>query len=387
MGRATGGPLPLLLLCAVLLTASLTAADIILIPRQSVWSYDDTGDDAISAGYQLATFDDSTWLQAQGPLGYGYNDLLTVVSFGTDNVNKYLTTFFRKVIDVTDPAVPTVAVNMSVQLVHGARCFINGMEVYRNNMPSGAVTYLSTAQSGVTKPTVALAYKQVATSQRLVMGTNVIACDVHLASSSSAAMRFDLFLAVSGVDASSPSPSPVPTSVTPSASKSPAVAASASPSRAAGSSTSTGSCVCVCATLACCTTAQAASCGASGSVTTQASSSSSSSSGGAIAAGVIVPIAVIAIGYYVYKHRSRLVAPPAPTSAGGASPHVAAEAATPTGPYISRQQLLQELSSINVYATHSVPPSRKKSKRSGRRRGGSSRASQRSRSRASQSVQ
>ena len=173
------------------------SCDYVLIPMGSQWSFDDTGADRITQQYQSVTYDASSWQTGNGILGYGYTGISTTISFGSDVMAKIIrfgiarcwlfglvctcssrtaefgflcssSYYYRKEVMVFDKPSTLGSVMISVQAVHGVRCFFNGIEVYRKNMPLGPLTSLSTASNSITKPTMASAYIQTTLLQRLV---------------------------------------------------------------------------------------------------------------------------------------------------------------------------------------------------------------------------
>src|SRR5687768_13963903 len=79
-------------------TVLLPAADI-LIPTGATWKYLDNGSDQ-GTGWRAPGFNDSGWASGPAQLGYGDGDEATVVSYGNDSANKYITTYFRRSITV-----------------------------------------------------------------------------------------------------------------------------------------------------------------------------------------------------------------------------------------------------------------------------------------------
>ena len=65
-----------------------------LISRNSVWKYWDDGP-GISSSWMDLGFNDATWDSGQGQLGYGDSDENTVIGYGGDPDNKYITAYFR----------------------------------------------------------------------------------------------------------------------------------------------------------------------------------------------------------------------------------------------------------------------------------------------------
>ena len=82
---------------ALLAGSTATAQTAILIPTNSVWSYLDDGSDP---GLYWTYYDDGSWKTGAAELGYG-DDVdgrpeATVVGYGPDATNKFITTYFRQ---------------------------------------------------------------------------------------------------------------------------------------------------------------------------------------------------------------------------------------------------------------------------------------------------
>ena len=75
----------------------------ILIEEGSVWKYLDNGTDP-GVDWIQHGFDDSGWNEGPAELGYGENDEATLVRFGPDPNEKFITTWFRKTFQVGDAA-------------------------------------------------------------------------------------------------------------------------------------------------------------------------------------------------------------------------------------------------------------------------------------------
>ena len=164
-----------------------------LIAKNSVWKYLANGSDQ-GTGWRAIGFGDSAWLSGAGQLGYGDGDEATVLPFGPDANNKYITTYFRRAFTVTSPA--TVA-SLALRLLRddGAVVYLNGIEVMRSNLPAGAIgvqTLAPAAISGAEESTTYIA--GTASSSLLVAGTNVIAVEMHQNLGTSSDLSFDLEL-------------------------------------------------------------------------------------------------------------------------------------------------------------------------------------------------
>jgi hypothetical protein len=163
-----------------------------LIKPGSVWRYHDTGVDLGTAWHEPA-FNDSGWAAGPAPLGYGDGDEATVVSYGPDPNNKYPTCYFRQTFVLDEPALFT-ELEVYLQRDDGAAVYLNGVEIIRDNMPAGTITYASFASSAVGNATENIYYQYVLSPSLLVPGPNVLAVEVHQATAASADLSFDLYV-------------------------------------------------------------------------------------------------------------------------------------------------------------------------------------------------
>ena len=74
-----------------------------LIGATSTWKYLDDGTNQGTA-WRMPAFDDSLWDAGPAELGYGDGNEATLVEYGPDPGNKYITTYFRQDFDVVNPA-------------------------------------------------------------------------------------------------------------------------------------------------------------------------------------------------------------------------------------------------------------------------------------------
>lgn len=165
-----------------------------LVPSNSVWKYLDDGTDQGTAWREL-NFDDSKW--GEGPAELGYGDASdgrpenTLLNYGPDANNKYITYYFRKKVVIPDPQAYT---NFIIRVMRddGAVVYINGTEVGRFNMPSGTITYTTLASNAGDDGQVF--YEATVPVSAFVPGTNIIAVEVHQSSSTSSDLSFDFEL-------------------------------------------------------------------------------------------------------------------------------------------------------------------------------------------------
>src|SRR5437667_6106078 len=91
----------MVMVAALLAVISSLQAQTSLVSTGSVWKYLDNGSDQ-GTGWTAKDFNDGGWASGPGQLGYGDGDEATVVSYGSDPNNKYITTYFRLHFNVAD---------------------------------------------------------------------------------------------------------------------------------------------------------------------------------------------------------------------------------------------------------------------------------------------
>ena len=153
------------------------------------WRYLDDGSDQDSTWHD-STFIDTSWAIGNAEFGYGEGDEGTVLGYGPDPNDKYITTYFRKEFNVVDT---TLIDELLLRMVRddGVIVYINGVEVWRNNMPSGSVNYLTEASANIWIFESSI-LEQAIGAGALVPGNNVIAVEVHQSGPSSTDISFDL---------------------------------------------------------------------------------------------------------------------------------------------------------------------------------------------------
>lgn len=166
-------------------------AQAILIPYGSDWKYLDNGTNQGTAWFS-PSFSDATWKTGKAELGYGDGDETTIIKYGASSTNKYITTYFRKTINIPDTSVFT-GYKIMIKKDDGAVIYINGIEVSRKNMPTGVINYSSLAIED-TPDDGNIAEPRTLTIKQLKKGINVIAVEIHQSSASSSDISFDMEL-------------------------------------------------------------------------------------------------------------------------------------------------------------------------------------------------
>jgi hypothetical protein len=161
-----------------------------LLPSGTVWRYLDDGSDQ-GAAWREPSFDDASWKSGVAELGYGDGDETTVVSYGPDADNKYLTTYFRTTFDVAKTTGLDMLI-LEIKYDDGAIVWINGTEVVRANMAATSVTYRTAAISAISGEAEDLYTSYTIPAGVLREGSNVVAVEIHQASPVSSDISFDL---------------------------------------------------------------------------------------------------------------------------------------------------------------------------------------------------
>jgi hypothetical protein len=165
------------------------SSQVSLVDRAGAWKYFDQGSEP-APDWATSTYNDSTWPEGPAELGYGEGDEQTVVSYGGDGVNKYITTYFRKTIEVADTTDFT-SLTGKILFDDGAVVYLNGAEIFRANMPQGAVAYNTLANVNAAEQV----YTPFTVPKGLIRpGANLLAVELHQNSVVSSDISFDLEL-------------------------------------------------------------------------------------------------------------------------------------------------------------------------------------------------
>jgi hypothetical protein len=167
-----------------------SGANTVILAEDATWKYWDQGGSP-GAGWQTPNYDDSLWPSGPAPLGYG-DGQATIIGFGADSANKYVTSYFRTTFLVADPAAIT-SMRLQVRRDDGVGIFINGISMFRNNLPGevGPSVLAETAIEGADETTW---LESTVWTNALVAGPNSIVAEVHQASVDSDDLNFQLQL-------------------------------------------------------------------------------------------------------------------------------------------------------------------------------------------------
>jgi hypothetical protein len=178
-----------------LLAATNQVQTIQLVASGATWRYLDLTNDPGTA-WRSNGFSDITWLAGASKLGFGITNgtppTTTIAS------NGQMTTYFRHQFVVPDPA---LVQSLSARLLRddGAVVYLNGAEVWRDNMPAGTITNLTPASVVITGSGETTWLSRPLGTSNLVSGTNLLAVEIHQNSISGNDLSFDFELAATAV--------------------------------------------------------------------------------------------------------------------------------------------------------------------------------------------
>ena len=178
-----------------------TSTENLLTAGAAGWRYHDTG---VSPGatWTAAGFDDSLWASGPAPLGYDSTATptdtwqVTKVSYGANAATKPITTWFRKSFTVADPTVLT-ALQATLMIDDGCVAYLNGTELFRDGMATGAVTDTTIANRSVGGADESDYDPVTITADKLALlvpGTNVLAIEAHQQAANSSDLSLDMTL-------------------------------------------------------------------------------------------------------------------------------------------------------------------------------------------------
>jgi hypothetical protein len=168
---------------------ALESGVVTLVTTGACWRLHDRGSNE-GTDWKYSGTDDSAWRLGFAELGYGDGDEATLVDFGPDANDKYITTYFRH--DFVAPS-PSIFNNLRLRVKRddGIVVYLNGEEVYRNNL-SPTPNYLSLASpasnDGTNFTTVSV------NPSYLLPQENVLAVEIHQAGTNDLDISFDLEL-------------------------------------------------------------------------------------------------------------------------------------------------------------------------------------------------
>lgn len=180
----------------VRVTAAPPVTPVTLVARgaQSLWRYNATGVYP-GATWTATTFNDSAWPVGGAPLGYEdtTNGYTTIHGYGGNANAKYITYYYRHAFVATNPAA-LESVTFNLLRDDGAVVYLNGAQLYSENMPATFDNSTVSATNVSGNPTIyrPTTFVLSALPAPLVAGTNVVAVEIHQRSATSSDVKLDL---------------------------------------------------------------------------------------------------------------------------------------------------------------------------------------------------
>lgn len=166
------------------------AQDVKLIRPNTVWQY--AAADSVTGAWKTDNYTTSHWLKDTAQIGFGEGDEKTILPYGTDPNQKPITWYFKQIIEITD-ASRMQSLLFQGSIDDGYILYINGMEVYRNNLPTGGITHTTPALTAI-EGTAELPLYIVVPANVLSLGENTIAIEVHQSNAADNDFSFDVSL-------------------------------------------------------------------------------------------------------------------------------------------------------------------------------------------------
>jgi hypothetical protein len=166
-----------------------------LIPGGMTWRYVHSTND-LGTAWRSASFNDTSWKRGPAMLGFGAaNGLIPVTTVAN---NRQWTTYFRSAFVVPSPASIS---SLSARLLRddGAAVYLNGAEVWRDNLPAGVISNGTPAATSIGGAAESIWLTNAISPSLLVSGTNLVAVEIHQQSLSSTDITFDFELRATAV--------------------------------------------------------------------------------------------------------------------------------------------------------------------------------------------
>jgi parallel beta-helix repeat protein len=166
---------------------------VMIISPGSTWKYDDTGTPP-GADWMLPGYNDGFWSSGEAELGYGDNDEHTVISYGGNSSDKFITALFRNTFNISSEQLQKGVFFIHLLKDDGAIVFLNGTEAFRSNIPCGETDSQTLADVTLDGESEEVFITYRIDHLLLHAGENLLAVEVHQSSASSSDLSFDLGL-------------------------------------------------------------------------------------------------------------------------------------------------------------------------------------------------
>lgn len=166
--------------------------DNVLIPREASWLYYDSIMPDNEPWFSELN-ENLGWKTGYAEFGYGDGDETTLIGYGGDKDNKYITSYFYKSFDVAEPEA-YIGYLLNIIVDDGAVVYLNGSEIWRLNIPEGKVTGGTRSMMRVANEAEEMIQVFVLEAELLRRGKNIIAVSVHQRDADTSDCSFSLEL-------------------------------------------------------------------------------------------------------------------------------------------------------------------------------------------------
>jgi hypothetical protein len=180
-----------------LLFQTFTIDRTVLSPLGALWRYLDNGSDQ-GVAWRTPGFNDSTWSSGVGRLGFGpdaaANTTIRRYLSGTSGpqVTNY---YFRRTINVTNDLSQFSTIQFRYQRDDGCVVYLNGTQLFTNNMPPGPYTHHTFASTTISPASETQRFwTNTFPASVLQPGINVIAVEVHQSTATSSDIAWEMEL-------------------------------------------------------------------------------------------------------------------------------------------------------------------------------------------------
>jgi hypothetical protein len=168
-----------------------TNAQLKLIAAGDTWKYHDSGFN-LGTTWSATNYNDVNWPSGNAQFGYGDGDETTLLNYGPNPNNKYITSYFRKSFNITNIAA-IKKMDVRIKRDDGIVIYVNGTQIYRDNMPTGTIAYNTFSVTNAPDDGNTFLDYFIPLNY-FVQGNNNISVELHQVSLTSSDLSFDFEL-------------------------------------------------------------------------------------------------------------------------------------------------------------------------------------------------
>lgn len=162
------------------------------VSKDSGWYYLDNGTSLDAENWGETSYDVSAWATGYAPLGYG-DPTKTIISYGPDANNKFITSYFVKDVEINMAELSDL-IEFGIRRDDAAVVYVNGVEIFRENMPEGDFDYLTHSATIIDSEDEKRFWVHTVPNTVFQEGTNRIAVEIHNRDGQSSDLGFDMYV-------------------------------------------------------------------------------------------------------------------------------------------------------------------------------------------------